>query len=293
MGLIERLKANGFSFNKSLGQNFIVDEGFLSACLSDFGLRETDAVIEVGAGAGTLTKVLSSHVSKVYSFEIDKRLEKILLWQLENKSNVQLIIADALKYDFSNLLKDSEIQTYKVIANIPYYITTPLLLKFIADSRCTEICVLVQEELGKRIVAKHGTKDYGALSITMQAWGTCKIIRRVPRHMFVPPPNVDSVFVQIIKHSTYEQVQTNATTTPKIIDFNLFSDLVKGLFSFRRKTIANALSQHLKTNRDTAIKFLSSVDISADLRPEDIQVEKFINLANSMSSRACQGSSEV
>ena len=302
MGLIDKLKKSGFSFNKSLGQNFIVDEGFLSSVVSDMGISKDDTVIEVGTGAGTFTRVLSSFAKQVYTFEVDKRLEQVLKSQFEGLDNIELVFADALKYDMDSVVIEGDSGAvdgcgidgrtgvgssyYKLIANIPYYITTPLLIKFIQDPRCSEICVLVQEELANRVIASCGTKDYGALSVTMQAWGRCKILKRVPRHIFTPVPAVDSAFVQIIRHSAVgsgdiSDINTIYSGTLHMghADFMNFSNLVKGSFSGRRKTVANSLANYLGSSRQVAEKYLRAVNIDAGLRPENIPVNKYLELA--------------
>ncbi|MCL2851260.1 MAG: 16S rRNA (adenine(1518)-N(6)/adenine(1519)-N(6))-dimethyltransferase RsmA [Firmicutes bacterium] len=263
MGLIEKLKKNGFSFNKSLGQNFIVDEGFLTSVVSEIGLSKNDLVVEIGTGAGTLTRVLSNYVKQVHTFEVDKRLEPILALQFKDKNNINLVFKDALKYDFNDLVNEN----FKVVANIPYYITTPLLMKFILDENCKEICVLVQEELANRIVAKCGTKDFGALSVTMQTWGECKIIKHVSRNLFTPSPNVESAVAQIRRLGNVQITES-------------FSNLVKGLFSFRRKTMLNALSQYLCLDKVAVAKILHSAQIPPDIRPEKVSVNKFNELEN-------------
>jgi len=258
--ILKKLKSAGFTFKKGLGQNFIVDEGFLSSVVGEFGLSKDDIVVEVGTGAGTLTRVIAPLVKNVITFEVDERLKPILAEQFNGFDNIELRFIDALSRD----AKMPDVP-YKVVANVPYYITTPLLLKFISDPNCVEVCVLVQEELGMRIVAKLSTKDYGALSIAMQAWGNFRIVRKVGRGMFVPPPNVDSAFVQGIRGEG-ELFDSRA------------NGFLKGLFANRRKTIENGLCAVLGCGREDVRKILADIGINVSLRPENLSVEDFKKL---------------
>ena len=274
MGILENLKNTGFNFKKSLGQNFIVDESYLESVVNQIGLRPDDIVVEIGTGAGTLTRVLARSVSKVITFEVDKGLEGILSKQFDGFANIQLVFEDALKISGERLSELTGRRGYKLVANIPYYITTPLLLKFIRQSNCVDICVLVQEELAQRIVAKPGGKNYGALSITMQAMAECKIIKKVPRGIFTPVPNVDSAFIKL--QVTNDKLQT--------IEFDKLSELVKGLFSARRKTVLNGLSGLYGWTKEKAGEVLKNIGINETLRPEQIPVEKYLELVRIIDS---------
>ncbi|MCL2755711.1 MAG: 16S rRNA (adenine(1518)-N(6)/adenine(1519)-N(6))-dimethyltransferase RsmA [Firmicutes bacterium] len=268
MKLSEKLRTSGFDFKKGLGQNYIFDEGFLGSVVKDIGLDRDDIVVEVGTGAGTLTRVIAGRVRSVRTFELDMRLEKILKEQFKGLENIELFFEDGLKS--TNIPNEQ----YKVVANIPYYITTPLLVKFMRDPNCVEINVLVQQELGERMVAFSGTREYGALSIGVQAWGDAFILREVPRSMFKPQPNVDSVFVQIVK-----------SDDNGIVDYGVLEWLVKGLFSSRRKTMLNGLSRVLNISKDEAKKILDKVGIDENFRPEEITVPKYIELTNLVSTK--------
>ena len=284
MGLIEQLKATGFSFNKNLGQNFIADENYLQSVVSSLGLSKDDTVVEVGTGAGTLTRVLARNVKRVISYEVDKRLQRILEKQFEGFDNIELIFCDALK-DGRDVTVD-----YSVVANVPYYITTPLLMKFIRDPRCKMICVLVQDDVAKRIVASPGGKEYGALSVTMQLWGDCRIIKNVPRGIFVPVPGVDSAFVIIDRHNSEEvlrsgevDMQNQQSACVEEQQSKNLEKLLKGLFSMRRKTILNGMQQFL--DKEDVIKVLNDVGIPPTFRPEQITVQQFAELARVFATR--------
>lgn len=246
---------SGFKFNKGLGQNFILDEGFLESIVMELGLLPTDIVVEVGTGAGTLTKVLAARVKKVVTYEIDKRLLAVLENQFKGFSNINLRFEDGLKAEIGE-------DRFIVVANIPYYITTPLIMKFLADQACARICILVQDDVARRIVAKPGCKDYGALTVGLQTQADCRIVRKVPRGIFMPVPNVDSAFVVIDKK--------NGTQIPEAF--------LKSIFAARRKTILNAI----KGDREVARKALAEVGIDSGLRPEQITPDKFVELSTKL-----------
>jgi len=245
----------GFNFNRSLGQNFILDEGYLDNIVDGLNLTKDDIIVEIGTGAGTLTRVLAGRVKKVITYETDKRLESILAKQFAYFDNIDLRFEDGMK---------AKVETgkYIVVANIPYYITTPLIMKFMKDAGCLRICILVQDDVAQRIVAAPGGKDYGALSVGLQAQADCKIIKKVPRSVFVPVPNVDSAFVVIDKKK----------------GANIPATFLKGIFSARRKTILNAL----KMDKEVARTVLKKVGIDENLRPEQISVDKYIELSTKL-----------
>ena len=287
-----------FTFKKSLGQNFIFDENLLASVISKLDLQKTDTVLEIGTGAGTLTTVLARHVHRVITFEVDPRLQPLLAEKFPTSSTyfthqaehwdspfnerggscevtdgVCLIFADIMKTPDSKLTQLTNGETFKLIANIPYYITSPLLLRFIRNPACREICVLVQQEVANRITATPNTKDYGALSVTMQLAANCKLIKRIPRTAFKPQPKVDSAFIKCTKPP--------AKPTPPIENLAHFDTLIKGLFSARRKTILNALCTHYKnTPRQTIAQILTTLNINPVARPETLTPSQFAALAN-------------
>ena len=239
-----------FNYKKSLGQNFIYDHDFLRSLVKDLSIQPTDTVVEVGTGAGTLTRVLAEHGCQVHTIEIDQRLAPILQKNLANYTNVAITFGDALQQDFTGYGQ------FRLIANVPYYITTPLLLKFLTLPNCTDVNILVADEVAKRIVAPIGTAEYGALSVTCQWLADCTIIKDVPRHLFTPQPKVDSAFVRLVK----KDVPTAAC----------FNRVVKGIFAGRRKTMLNALTTVLRGDKVLAKQVLSQVEIDPNLRPEQL-----------------------
>lgn len=247
-----------FEYKKSLGQNFIYDKDFLRALVKKLDVQPTDIVVEVGAGMGTLTRALAETGCQVYSVEIDQRLQSHLTKNLQSYSNVHLIFDDALTYDFSKF------PNFRLIANVPYYITTPLIMKFLAASNCYEVNVLIADEVAQRIVELPGTSLYGALSVSCQIQADCKILQMVPRTMFTPQPKVDSAFVCMKKNGT--------PYNPKL------ASLLKSVFAARRKTILNALSKTLSLDKVATEKILATVGINPTCRPEQITPTEFAKI---------------
>ena len=217
-------------FKKKFGQNFISDKNLLFAICNDADVGEDDEVLEIGAGAGALTEAISQKAKKIVSYEIDRSLEEHLL-SLGLK-NVKFVFGDIMNFEIDDIEKDFE-GDYKMIANLPYYITTPIIFKFLKDSkRISSLTIMVQKEVAERIVAQVGEIDYGVLSIMTNFYGQAKINRIVSRQMFYPQPNVDSAVVTInIDREKY-----------KDIDGEKFYNFVKTAFSMRRKTLKNNLT---------------------------------------------------
>lgn len=247
-----------FEYKKSLGQNFIYDLDFLRALVKKLNVQPDEIVVEVGAGMGTLTQVLAETECQVYSMEVDRRLQPYLTERLNSYPNVQLVFEDALKYDFSKLPK------FRVIANVPYYITTPLIMQFLFLPNCTEVNVLIADEVAMRIVEAPGSALYGALSVTCQLQAECKILQNVPRALFTPRPKVDSAFVCLKKNG-------------KPYDPTL-SKMLKGVFAARRKTMLNALSSALIIDKQTCEKILNEVGIELTSRPEQVTPTQFAKI---------------
>lgn len=218
-----------FNFKKKFGQNFLSDKNLLSAIANDAEISSRDEVLEIGAGAGSLTQVLSEKAKKVVSFEIDKDLTPIL--QSLNLKNVQFVFGDFMKEDMREIEKRFE-GKYKVVANLPYYITTPILFKLLEESsRLESLTIMVQKEVAERVCAKEGSKDYGVLSVMVRFFGEPKITRIIGRQMFQPAPNVDSALLNIKLENKFPTLNKSE-----------FSRFVKICFSMRRKTLQNNLS---------------------------------------------------
>jgi len=246
-----------------LGQNFISDANFLNSILDKLDLKPTETIVEIGTGAGALTKCIAARAKHVISYEVDERLKSVHTEFLRGVENIEVIFQDVLKVD------EISKKDYRLVANIPYYITTPIILKFLRDERCREICILVQDDVARRIIAKPGTKDYGALSVTVQSRAECKIIKQVSRVMFRPMPKVDSAFVVIKKsHSMKGEHLAH------------FDRIVKGMFAARRKTVLNALRSTLKIDAIDAMNLIQSQGIDSTIRPEQLTVEQYVKLSH-------------
>lgn len=247
-----------FNFKKKFGQNFLTDKNLLHAIVQDAEISQDDVVLEIGAGAGALTKELSFAAKKVFAYEVDQELKETLL-ALQLK-NVDFIFADFMKADLKEYDKFDGI---KVVANLPYYITTPIIFKLIDEAKnLKSITIMVQKEVAERIVAQKGGKDYGILSVMMAFYGDAKITRIVKRQMFTPAPNVDSAVVNIKIKQKYN------------IDRYRFSLFVKSAFSMRRKTLLNNLSSLYPKEKLMATfdkEFLSK-------RAEMLSLEEFVEV---------------
>ena len=250
------------NFKKKFGQNFIFDKNLLGAIVRDAEVGHDDEVLEIGAGAGTLTQIISQNAKKVVSFEIDGDLREKLLGL--NLSNVQFVFGDIMKCETSDVDKMFD-GDYKLIANLPYYITTPIIFKFLCESeKIDTLCIMVQKEVAERMVAKKGGKDYGVLSIMIDFYGQASITRIVDRKNFYPVPNVDSAVVTIkIDREKHKE-----------IDAQGFFRFIQTCFSMRRKTLKNNLSG-LNISKEK-LALVSQSLLSA--RPEELSIEQFIDI---------------
>lgn len=217
-----------FQTKKKFGQNFLTDKNLLSAIVCDAEIQKEDEVLEIGPGMGALTEALSQEAKRVVSFEIDNDLKDILL--SKKLKNVDFYFEDIMYKNLADIEKLFSGE-FKLVANLPYYITSPILFKFLGSKKVKSITVMVQKEVADRIVANSGGKDYGVLSVSVAVYGKAKIIRNVSRNMFNPVPNVDSAVVRIDIVNIYQ-----------IEDYKRFFEFVKIIFSMRRKTLLNNLS---------------------------------------------------
>ena len=191
------LKKYDFKFNKSFGQNFIFDTNLLRAIASDADIDKSTQVLEIGTGAGTLTKILSDMAKSVVSYEVDKNLKPVIEENLFGVTNVQVKFGDILEQSI-NSIEQNFSGEYKMVANLPYYITTPIIFKFLEQStNLKTMVIMVQKEVAERLCASEGSANYGAITASIKLWGNAKITRIVKRNMFVPAPNVDSAIVRI------------------------------------------------------------------------------------------------
>ena len=259
----ENLKKS-INFKKSLGQNFLFDINLLRAIANDGMVTKDDVVLEIGAGAGTLTSVLSEKAKKVISFEIDSSLIPILT-EVENKhKNLTFYFQDFMTANVGNLFEGKA----RVVANIPYYITTPIIFKLVDHlEKFSSILVLIQKEVALRFASSHGTKDYGITSVILQSIFDVSIPRIVRKECFTPMPKIDSALCLLVPHNRY-----------KISNFEGFKDFVHLAFSMRRKTIVNNLKS--KYEKEKIIETLKRFNYLETVRPEEISVENFIKMFN-------------
>lgn len=257
------LSESGFSFKKKFGQNFITDKNLLAAIVAGSGAGEEDTVVEIGCGAGTLTRELALRCKRVIGYEIDRTLRPVLERTLSGLDNAEVRFQDFLKVDVE--IFEQELTSYSVVANLPYYITTPLIMKFAESSeKCTGLCVMVQEEVADRLCARAGTPEYGAVTAMLALRGSCSVVRRVPRTMFYPRPEVDSAVVRI---SFSGGLQTE--------DSEKYKKVVRAAFSSRRKTLENNLVNAFRLTREEARAALEASGIDCRARGETLTPEQF------------------
>lgn len=264
---------HGFKFSKSLGQNFLIDDNVIDKIIDGARVKEGDKVIEVGPGIGTLTREMAKRAEKVVAVEIDKNLIPILKETLANFDNTEVVNEDILKVDINKLV-DEKLSggPVKLIANLPYYITTPIVMKFLEeDIPVTDIVVMVQKEVADRMNAVPSTKDYGALSVAVQYYCDTEIVAKAPRHMFIPQPKVDSTVIGL--HIREEKKY-------KADNEQLFFKTVKAAFGQRRKTLLNSLSSMGVLDKAKIKEVLAEAGIDEKRRGETLSIEEFANLSN-------------
>lgn len=267
----DSLIKHGFSFNKKFGQNFITDTNLLSAIISDANITKDDLVVEVGAGAGTLTRELSSCAKRVISYEIDTNLRGVLEDRLQDLSNVEVRFKDIMKVKPEEL---EELGEFKVVANLPYYITTPITMFFLEQCKnASSVTIMVQKEVAERFIAKSGTSEYGAITVAVDFYGDAKITRKVNRKMFFPVPNVDSAMLNIIRRDKYHPDN-------KLV----FLKTVKSAFSMRRKTLSNNLMSAFNFDRETADDVIINAGFDKSIRGERLSTLDFVNLSNEINN---------
>ena len=264
------LKKYDFKFNKSFGQNFIFDTNLLRAIASDADIDKSTQVLEIGTGAGTLTKILGDMAKSVVSYEVDKNLKPVIEENLFGVTNVQVKFGDILEQSI-NSIEQNFSGEYKMVANLPYYITTPIIFKFLEQStNLKTMVIMVQKEVAERLCASEGSANYGAITASIKLWGNAKITRIVKRNMFVPAPNVDSAIVRI----DYEPNKFN------ISDISLTKQVIRSAFNMRRKTLANNLKTSFNLSSEQIINILNKSNLNEKIRGEALPVNKFVEIAN-------------
>jgi len=268
-----------FKFSKSLGQNFLIDQNILDNIVDGANVSEGDCIIEVGPGIGSLTQNIAERADSVLAVEIDKTLIPILKETLGAYPNVEVINEDVLKLDLHKLIEEKfPGRTVKVIANLPYYVTTPIIMKFLEEKvPVKSLTIMIQKEVADRMQAGPGTKDYGALSIAVQYYSNPKILLKVPPSVFIPQPKVESTVIRL-----------DILDTPKVSveREDLFFSLVKDAFGKRRKTLLNALSTgDLKLDKSLLREVLAASNIDENRRGETLTIEEYGVLANNLAKK--------
>ncbi|EJD8474162.1 16S rRNA (adenine(1518)-N(6)/adenine(1519)-N(6))-dimethyltransferase RsmA [Staphylococcus pseudintermedius] len=269
------LNQYGFNFKKSLGQNFLIDVNIINRIIDASGIDHMTGVIEIGPGMGSLTEQLAKNAQHVLAFEIDQRLIPVLDDTLSPYNNVTVINEDILKANVAEAIQQhlSHCEKIMVVANLPYYITTPILLTLLEqDLNIDGYVVMMQKEVGERLNAQVGTKAYGSLSIVAQYYTETSRVLTVPKTVFMPPPNVDSIVVKLMKRES------------PIVDVdnpNAFFKMTKGAFSQRRKTIYNNyqnLFGNGKEQKETIMQWLERADIDPKRRGETLSIQEYARL---------------
>ncbi|MCR4726151.1 MAG: 16S rRNA (adenine(1518)-N(6)/adenine(1519)-N(6))-dimethyltransferase RsmA [Clostridia bacterium] len=250
-------------FNKKFGQNFITDKNLLAAIVADAGVASADVVWEIGAGAGTLTLALAEKAKEVVAFEIDEDLRPVLSVTLKDKPNVTVVYEDFMK------TRHPYPASFKVVANLPYYVTTPILMRLLeSEIRPESVTVMVQKEVAERLVAAPGTEEYGAITASLSLVANAKITRIVGRQNFTPPPNVDSAVVRVdLTDKGYSEKEVSDARK-----------LIRAAFNMRRKTLSNALAGALG-GKENAAKVIEKAGFAPSVRGETLSAADFIALA--------------
>lgn len=266
----ELLEKHGFSLKKKFGQNFIVDENIIDAIINKSGVDKDTLVIEIGPGAGSLTYKLALSSGNVLCYEIDTTLKDLLQENISECNNVEIIYKDFLQANVKEDLKKYDYDKIFVVANLPYYITTPIIVKIIEDDiPVDKLVVMVQKEVGDRFKAVPGSKDYGSLSVFLNYYFDVKKLMDVSCNVFLPKPNVDSIVVEFKKKENLLELK----------DRELFFKLIRDSFSQKRKTIRNNLKGY---NLEVVETVLNKYGYNLTVRAEQLPLEIFVNLANSL-----------
>ncbi|ASS97802.1 MULTISPECIES: 16S rRNA (adenine(1518)-N(6)/adenine(1519)-N(6))-dimethyltransferase RsmA [Geobacillus] len=275
----EILERYGFSFKKSLGQNFLIDANILRKIVDVADISPDTGAIEIGPGIGALTEQLARRAKKVVAFEIDGRLLPILADTLSPYDNVRIFHQDVLKADLHAVIAEelADVSDRMVVANLPYYVTTPIIMKLLTERLPIRgMVVMLQKEVADRLAAKPGTKDYGSLTIAVQYYTEAEVVMTVPRTVFMPQPNVDSAVIRLVKRQHPPVV---------VDDEGVFFQVVRASFAQRRKTLFNNLTNNLpggKENKEQIERVLVALGIDPRRRGETLDIAEFASLSNAL-----------
>ncbi len=270
----EILNKFGLTAQKRYGQNFLIDSNILEKIVASAGITEEDTVLEIGPGIGTLTQHLAEAAKKVICVEIDKNMIPVLEYTLADFENVTVINQDILKADIVNILKENGAESAKVVANLPYYITTPIIMELLEkDLPIESITVMIQKEVAERMQTGPGSKDYGALSLAVAFYSNAEVKMTVSPNCFIPRPNVDSAVIRL------DKLKEPAV---KVKDRAEMFRIIKGAFEQRRKTLTNALSHSsaYKTDKKNIENALLEMGKNINIRGEELTLEEFARLSD-------------
>lgn len=272
---IEIIQKYEFAFQKKFGQNFLIDTHVLEKIIAAAGVTEDDCVLEIGPGIGTMTQYLAEHARSVVAVEIDKNLIPILQETLKEYENITVINDDILKVDINKLTEEyNGGRPIKVVANLPYYITTPIIMGlFEGGVPIDNITVMVQKEVAERMQVGPGSKDYGALSLAVQYYADAYIVANVPPNCFIPRPGVGSAVIRLTRHKE---------PPVEVDDPKLMFKLIRASFNQRRKTLQNGLnnSQELPFAKDEIADAIESLGVTPQIRGEALTLKQFADLSN-------------
>lgn len=271
---IETIKKYNFAFQKKFGQNFLIDSHVLDKIILAAGVTKEDVVLEIGPGIGTMTQYLAEAAKEVIAVEIDKMLIPILQDTLKDYDNITLVNDDILKVDIESLIKDKNGgRPVKVVANLPYYITTPIIMGLFENHVPLEnITVMVQKEVAQRMQAEPGTKDYGALSLAVQYYADTYIAANVPPNCFIPRPNVGSAVIRLTRWKE---------PPVSVQDEKFMFSIIRASFNQRRKTLQNSLvNGGIDVTKEQIANALEQMGLSAGVRGETLSLEQFAKLSN-------------
>lgn len=265
----------GFRLSKSLGQNFLTDKNIIDKIIEAAEIEDTDLVIEIGPGIGVLTCEAAPKAKKVVAIEIDKNLIPILQDTLADEPNVQVINQDVLKTDLQQIIDTADCSGVKIIGNLPYYITTPIIMSILERGiKADSITIMMQKEVADRIKSNPGTKAYGALSVAVQYYCTVDSVAIVPKEVFVPVPKVDSAVLRL---------NIRKERPVDLLDETLFFRCIKAGFGQRRKTLSNSLMALGDKTKEEVKRCLEAAGIDEKRRAETLSLKEFANLANEFS----------
>ena len=272
---IEVIQRHGFRFQKKFGQNFLIDTHVLDKIVAAAGVTKNDLVLEIGPGIGTMTQYLAEAAREVIAVEIDKNLIPILEETLSAYDNVVILNEDILKVDISRLAEEKNSgRPIKVVANLPYYITTPIIMGlFESHVPLDNITIMVQKEVADRMQTGPGSKDYGALSLAVQYYAKPEIVANVPPNCFIPRPNVGSAVIRLTRYPG---------PPVSVADEKKMFSIIRASFNQRRKTLVNSLANasELKLSKDTVLLALQNMGLSETIRGEALTLEQFAEFSN-------------